>query len=162
MELEEFNRKIVPMRQELLSMARRQTRDDDLAEDSVQEVMLKLWSMRHELYKYGNTRALAIKMIRNWHIDHWRHSQKECHLKTDKDIATTDNTVELKDEISIIRSIVDTLPPLQAQVFRMKEIEGYENEELIKIIGCSPDSLRQNLSRARKKIKEEFIKIRNK
>ena len=28
MELEEFNRKIVPMRQELLSMARRQTRDD--------------------------------------------------------------------------------------------------------------------------------------
>jgi RNA polymerase sigma-70 factor (ECF subfamily) len=86
----------------------------------------------------------------------------ECHLKTDKDIATTDNTVELKDEISIIRSIVDTLPPLQAQVFRMKEIEGYENEELIKIIGCSPDSLRQNLSRARKKIREEFIKIRNK
>jgi RNA polymerase sigma-70 factor (ECF subfamily) len=86
----------------------------------------------------------------------------ECHLKTDKDIATTDNTVELKDEISIIRSIVDTLPPLQAQVFRMKEIEGYENEELIKIIGCTLDSLRQNLSRARKKIREEFIKIRNK
>ena len=86
----------------------------------------------------------------------------ECHLKTDKDIATTDNTVELKDEISIIRSIVDTLPPLQAQVFRMKDIEGYENEELLKIIGCTPDSLRQNLSRARKKIREEFIKIRNK
>ena len=89
MELEEFNRKIVPMRQELLSMARRQTGDEDLAEDSVQEVMLKLWSIRHELNKYGNTRALAIKMIRNWYIDHWRHSKMECHLKTDKDIATT-------------------------------------------------------------------------
>ncbi len=40
MELEEFNRKIVPMRQELLSMARRQTGDEDLPEDSVQEDML--------------------------------------------------------------------------------------------------------------------------
>lgn len=162
MELEEFNRKIVPMRQELLSMARRQTGDEDLAEDSVQEVMLKLWSMRYELDKYENHRALAIKIMRNWFIDHWRNSQKVCHLKTDKDIATNDNSIEARDEVSIIRSIVDTLPPLQAQMFRMKDIEGYENEELIKILGCTPESLRQNLSRARKKIREEFIKIRNK
>ena len=162
MELEEFNRKIVPMRQELLSMARRQTGDEDLAEDSVQEVMLKLWSMRHELDRYDNHRALAIKIMHNWYIDHWRHSQKECHIKPDKDIATNDNSIEARDEVSITRAIVDKLPPLQAQVFRMKDIEGYESDELIKIIGCTPESLRQNLSRARKKIRVEFIKIRNK
>lgn len=54
---------------------------------------------------------------------------------------------------------MDRLPPLQAQILRMKEIEGYDKEEIIKITGCTPESLRQNLSRARRRIKEEFMRI---
>ena len=43
MELDTFNRKIVPMRMRLIGRARQLTGDDDSAEDLVQEVMLKLW-----------------------------------------------------------------------------------------------------------------------
>ena len=65
------------------------------------------------------------------------------------------------EDMELIRMIIESLPPLQSRIFRMKEIEGYTKEEIIKITGCTDESLRQNLSRARKKIREEFIKIQS-
>ncbi|WP_286375296.1 hypothetical protein [Xylanibacter rodentium] len=41
----------------------------------------------------------------------------------------------------------------------MKEMEGYEADEIMAITGCTSESLRQNLSRARRRIREEFIRI---
>lgn len=41
----------------------------------------------------------------------------------------------------------------------MKEIEGYEAEEIMQITGCSADNLRKNLSRARLKIRDTYMKI---
>ena len=55
--------------------------------------------------------------------------------------------------------LVDRLPPLQRQIFRLKEIEDLESGEIMQICGCSADALRQNLSRARRRIQAEFIRI---
>ena len=63
------------------------------------------------------------------------------------------------DDLELIELIVSTLPPLQQRIFRMKELEGYEKEEIILVTGCTDDSLRQNLSRARRRIRELFIKL---
>lgn len=59
----------------------------------------------------------------------------------------------------LVGRIVDQLPPLQRQIFRMKEIEGYEMEEIMQIVGCSADNLRKNLSRARLRIREVYMRI---
>ena len=37
-----------------------------------------------------------------------------------------------KDDMELIKMIVDHLPPLQQQIFRLKDIDGYENEEIAK------------------------------
>ena len=75
------------------------------------------------------------------------------------DIAVDDRRAELRDEAKLISKIVDQLPPLQQQIFRMKEIEGYTADEIMQITGCTADNLRRNLSRARMKIRETYIKI---
>lgn len=41
----------------------------------------------------------------------------------------------------------------------MKEIDGYESEEIRLILGCTADNLRRNLSRARMKIRERYMEI---
>lgn len=74
MKPEEFNRIIIPMRDELKGLARKLTGDDYSAEDLVQEVMLKLWSMRATLDRYENKRALAMTMLRNKYSDQWRQT----------------------------------------------------------------------------------------
>ena len=43
----------------------------------MQEVMLKLWSMRATLDRYENKRALAMTMLRNKYSDQWRHDRLE-------------------------------------------------------------------------------------
>ncbi|KAA6308740.1 hypothetical protein EZS27_002262, partial [termite gut metagenome] len=40
---------------------------------------------------------------------------------------------------------------------RMKDIEGYENKEIMEITGCSSESVRSNLSRARKKVRDVYL-----
>jgi RNA polymerase sigma-70 factor (ECF subfamily) len=40
----------------------------------------------------------------------------------------------------------------------MKDVEEYEVEEIAEITGTSPEAVRVNLSRARKKVREEYLK----
>lgn len=160
MKPEEFNRIIIPMRDELKGLARKLTGDDYSAEDLVQEVMLKLWSMRATLDRYENKRALAMTMLRNKYSDQWRHDRLEDGKASATGLTADDwHRAKAKDEADLIRLIVEHLPELQRQIFKMKEIEGYESSEIMKITGCTAESLRQNLSRARRKIREDFIKL---
>jgi RNA polymerase sigma-70 factor (ECF subfamily) len=40
----------------------------------------------------------------------------------------------------------------------MKDMEEYEVEEIAGIVGTQPEAVRMNLSRARKKVREEYIR----
>ena len=142
MNLKDFTEKVVPLREELLIQAQRLSRNDDSAEDLVQEVMLRLWNMHDSLENHQ-----------------WRHRKLESGKESCYEASTNDNAAEMNDEMAIIRTIIKHLPPLQQQIMTMKEIEGYEAEEIIKITGCTADSLRQNLSRARRRIQQEYIRM---
>ena len=159
MNLKDFTEKVVPLREELLIQAQRLSRNDDSAEDLVQEVMLRLWNMHDSLENHQNVRTLALTILRNKYTDQWRHRQLESGKESCYEASTNDNAAEMNDEMAIIRTIIKHLPPLQQQIMTMKEIEGYEAEEIIKITGCTADSLRQNLSRARRRIQQEYIRM---
>lgn len=75
------------------------------------------------------------------------------------DIGREDLRVEARDQIGMVSDIIDHLPPLQQRLFRMKEIEGYTADEIMRITGCSAANLRKNLSRARIAIRTQFIHI---
>ena len=85
------------------------------------------------------------------------------NFTTDKvmEVPIEDRRAEQRDEVNLIRQIVAQLPPLQQQIFRMKEIEGYTADEIMQITGCTADNLRKNLfsSRARLKIRETYMNI---
>lgn len=158
------------MREKLKARARQLTGDDGSAEDMVQEVMLRLWSMRGKLDRHTCHEALALTMLRNMAADNRRKQRLGVAYAADCKAAGAtggagdaaayeDNSAETADEMVLIRRIIDALPPLQGRILRMKEIEGYGSDEIIKITGCSPESLRQNLSRARRRIRDEFIRI---
>ena len=155
----EFNHIILPMRAELLHYATGLTGSADNAEDLVQETMLKLWAMRDRLDTSDNMKALAMTMTRHRHLDQQRHESHSAAMPPRLDIAVDDRRAEMRDEARLIQTIVDQLPPLQQQIFRMKEIDGYTADEIMQITGCTADNLRRNLSRARMKIRETYMLI---
>lgn len=163
MDIETFKQTIVPMRKLLVSRARAMTGDDSQAEDLVQEVLLKMWDRRMEMAQHPNPVAVAVKMLKNKAHDQWRQQQRRTTTTAHATgaLSIEDNTVEVRSDMELINLIVERLPALQQKIFRMKEMEGYEAQEIIYITGCSPEALRQNLSRARRTIREEFVKFSN-
>ena len=42
---------------------------------------------------------------------------------------------------------------------RMKHVDGFEVEEIAGLTGSTPEAVRMNLSRARKRVREQFFKM---
>lgn len=161
MELKSFTHLVDTLRPQLLNVAQHSTHRSNEAEDFVQETLLRLWNMREKLDNHPNPQALAHVVLRNIMHDAWRTTQRQGgpHATLNDRSMQTTSAAARTDEIELIQLIVEQLPPVQAQIFKLKEIEGYENEEIMQIVGCSADNLRQILSRTRRKICAEFQRL---
>ncbi|MDD2437586.1 MAG: RNA polymerase sigma factor [Massilibacteroides sp.] len=165
MELEAFKTKIVPLRDKLKNAAFRLLQEKDDAEDVVQEVFLKLWGIRDDLDRYDSVEALAMQITKNKVLDRLKAKKTERldesgnWLKSP--ILLPDRIIEEQDAVAVVRRIVDGLPLLQQTIIRMKDIEGYEIAEIAAITGTQVEAVRVNLSRARKKVRDLFMKINN-
>lgn len=162
MEVKQFKILILPLRDKLVGYAQKLSENHFDAEDVVQEVMLKLWSLRGHLHEYRSVEALAMKMTRNACMDAWRRKRSGT-LQLDRlDVlhhptVTPDQVLEKKDEMQLMRTIVGMLPPLQQTMIRLKDFEGFETEEIAEVTGCSSEAIRSNLSRARKKVRDLYL-----
>ena len=164
MELNQFKITVVPLRGKLLNYARKLTDDSSDAEDVVQEVMLKLWNIRQKLEEYNSIEALAVRITHNLCMDMWR-SKRIDQVSLDQvpvvsQTVNPERVLEGNDEIRLMREIISSLPTLQQTIIRMKDIEEYETEEIAQITGCSSESIRINLSRERKKVRDIYLKIK--
>jgi len=163
MEFETFKITVLPLREKLLNVSRRITEDRVDAEDIVQESLLKLWLMRSELDRYASVEAFAVQMVKNLSIDHLRARHLESFplekLSLDSGGRSPDEQLEQEDAVAYVRVLISRLPSLQQTIIRMKDIEGYELQEIADITDTQVEAVRVNLSRARKKIREQFLQL---
>ncbi len=161
MEQERFEIEIVPLRPRLLQIARWLLADDS-CEDVVQETMMKLWLMRHKLDEYRSVSALATVIVRHLCyniLSRERDTTVELNDETVLSLGVSpENEVIAREEEERLLRVIALLPDLQQAVLRMKHIDGLEVAEIARITGSSAESVRVNLSRARKRVKELFIK----
>lgn len=136
------------------------------AEDMVQGAYLKLWDKRNELTGIQNTEAYCITLIKNLCYDSLRLTRpdmdsrlpEELPLATSTDIA---RETEQRDVATQIRKLIHRLPQQQRQVMVMRDIGDSSYEEIEQATGLTAVNIRVLLSRARKKIREQFNQIMN-
>lgn len=161
MERQQFEIEAIRMRPALLRLASHYMEDTDEAEDVIQDVLLKLWFLREKLDRYRSVDALAMVITKHLCINQLRTRRMETvELQQDMQIAgseTTDQRLMEDEETREVLRVISTLPNLQQAVLRMKHIEGFEVEEIARLTGSTPIAVRTNLSRARKKVREQFI-----
>ena len=162
MSQERFKAEILPIRQKLFHIARKILVEEEEAEDATQEVLLKLWRMRDSLKQYDNLPAFASTVTKNHCFDRLKIKKRtELINETYNTHASTDNphlSLERKNTEEVLHKIIENLPSLQQLIITMKDIEEYEVEEIAEITGTKAEAVRVNLSRARKKVREEYIK----
>ncbi len=162
MSQERFKAEILPIREKLFHIAQKILVEEQEAEDAVQEVLLKLWHTRDSLDKYDNAAAFATTVTKNHCLDRLKVKNRLDSLDDSYNTrAGTDNPylqLERKNTEELLHKIINSLPPLQQAIIRMKDMEEYEVEKIAEITGTKVEAVRVNLSRARKKVREEYIK----
>ena len=160
---EQFKQEVMPLREQLLYYAQRLLGDMTDAEDNIQEVYLKLWYMRSELKSYNSIAALSVQITKNLCINRlklrYREKERLDGLNVFSEEPEPDILLEQKDQVEHVMQIIDALPGLQQAILRMKHVDGLEVEEIAALTGSNPEAIRMNLSRARKKVKDQFFKM---
>ncbi|MDR0232648.1 MAG: RNA polymerase sigma factor [Dysgonamonadaceae bacterium] len=162
MEQMQFKKEVLPLRERLILYAERLLENKGDAEDIIQDVFLKLWHMRDKLDEYVSVYALSVTMTKRLCLNRLKINQREQEdlnefILIDENLSP-DIQLEQKDNVAQVMRIIDQLPDLQQATLRMKHVDGLEIDEIAALTGSSPESIRMNLSRARKKVKEIFFK----
>jgi RNA polymerase sigma-70 factor (ECF subfamily) len=159
---EEFNIQVMPMRDKLYRLAKRLLDNDAEAEDAVQETLIRLWSKRDELATYRSVDALSLTITKNLCLDILKSPRRNQGGRIDDSrlqVSTTPyRVVEAGDTYSKIMTILGSLPADQKTAVQLRDVEGYEFEEIAEILETTVNNVRVCLSRARKKIREMMIK----
>ncbi|OCW95027.1 RNA polymerase subunit sigma-70 [Macellibacteroides sp. HH-ZS] len=163
MKLETFKSTVLPLRDKLLKYSVKLTDDGADAEDIVQEAFLKLWYIRDRLDGYQSVEALSVQVVKNLCLDKLRSKRMDRMPENSEsilaDTVTPEQLLEQHDAVAIIGRLIQQLPTLQQCIIRMKDVEGYELSEIAQITGTQIESVRVNLSRARKKVREQFLML---
>jgi RNA polymerase sigma-70 factor (ECF subfamily) len=162
MDKETFFGKIFIFSDQLFRIANSILLDEETAKDCVQDLYLKLWEKRNQLNNVENLSAFVMKSMRNICLDKLRKI-KEFDFETNnyelkQDEISLQKTLEQKDMAKLIKLYINQLPELQRTIIRLRDVEGFEIKEIAFITATSENDVTANLSRARRKIRDELIR----
>jgi RNA polymerase sigma-70 factor (ECF subfamily) len=165
MDAAQFKSQVLPLGRRLLHFAHMLLRDAGEAQDAVQEVYLRLWKIRDSLENYNSLEAFALKVTRNWCLDRLK-ARKPVYIENYSngyDRSTDEISpyllLENRDKAGILDSLMEKLPEQQRIILQLRDLEGLEFEQIAEVMEMSLNAIRVNLSRARTRLKEEFLKF---
>jgi RNA polymerase sigma-70 factor (ECF subfamily) len=165
MTIETFKIEVLPLKHKLYRIAKRLLNNIPEAEDAVQETFLRLWTKRDVLNEYRSIEAFTITIIKNMCLDRMKskgYNTDELTEYHEKMGETTPHTkLELADSYEKIQRIIQSLPEQQRMIIHMRDIEEYDLDEIAEITELNMNTVRVNLSRARKKVREMLTKTYN-
>ena len=159
MQTEEFQRLFYEMKDKLYRFSLRIVRSSDVAEDVVQEVMIKLWTKRDNVQGIENINGWLMVLTRNLSIDkvrskhHTTGSLETAYYVADDEIKP-DKHAEQSDMMRQIDAAVEQLPETQRLIFHLRDVEGMTYKEISEILDISLDNVKINLFRARQKLRK--------
>jgi RNA polymerase sigma factor (sigma-70 family) len=160
----DFKINILPVSKKLLRFATQLLKDEDEAKDVVQDVFLKLWQKRDDLAQIENVEAFAMRMTRNRCLDVMR-ANKTIPISSVTDRRMKEETVDVHVQVEFtesanqIKKLINGLPDLQRTVMFLRDIEQFSYDEIAETTELQVNAIRVNLSRARKKVRDEFLKL---
>ena len=159
MTTENFENLIRELRPVLYKVAFNFFHNKDEAEDTIQEVLMKLWMKRNDLNE--QVRSLAIIATKNLCVSKWRKqklrasaslNENTCDLQSGE---STNAHLMAEEQKQIIEQAISHLPRSEQRLMQMRQ-QGMENEEIVAITGIPIRSIRTMLSSARKKMIQQL------
>ncbi len=150
--------------QGLCAFAVRRVRSDQVAEELVQTVLLRLWQQRSEIRVSGSLAGYLYGAVRNAALMHLRRRQLEQRWQ---DSATAETAALLMGEpppppdamirsaemAAAIERVVEQLPPRCREAYRLRREDHLSYAEIAEIMGISPKTVEVQIGAALKALR---------
>ena len=126
------------------------------AEETVQEVFLKLWKLGPAIKKITSLNNYLKTLTRNRSLDVIRRRALEIKFTADRTASwkeshnDTEEKILLRDTNKILQQGIDLLPPQQKLVYQLCVQQGLKNDEVAARLGLSPLTVRTHTKLALK------------
>jgi RNA polymerase sigma-70 factor, ECF subfamily len=143
-------------------LALRLTGDRHRAEDLTQETFLRAWRGRQQLKDNRAERVWLFRIAANLWRDELRHSRTRggtmSPLPDDAcgTEATPDHAAETRESLDQALQLLDGLPVRQRTVLYLIAVEALSLNEVSNILGINTNTVKVNLSLARKRMREQL------
>jgi RNA polymerase sigma-70 factor (family 1) len=159
---EQFVNEVVIFGDKMYRIAFRLLEDSDAAKDVLQDSFLRLWEKRVEIEKIRSIEAYVVTVIKNKCLDNLRLTKQTVDINIlNAETQKSEPDYENKEGANEINKIIQRLPKQQKTIIKLRDIEGLSYEEIAEILDMSVNNVRVHLSYARKRLKEELVKIYN-
>jgi RNA polymerase sigma factor (sigma-70 family) len=163
MTTEEFKNTVIPYSRKLYPMLFRILKDEEETRDALQDLMVKLWNKRKELAACSNPSAYIITVAKNHSFDLLKKKRplriSESEEQKLRNMKAEDHNSDVVEKLAHVSRIIEALPEKYRTVIRLRDIDGFEFEEIKEMTGLEVPNLRVILSRARQMVKEEVEKM---
>ncbi len=159
-----FEQAVLPHLDAAYNLARWLTRNEQDAQDSVQEAYLRAFRFFAGFHG-GDARAWLLKIVRNTCYT-WLRANRPLQDATefDENLCPPDyhapNPEELvlqNDSSALVRKALENLPTSFREVLILREIEGMSYREIADISGMPVGTVMSSLSRARERLRQSLI-----
>lgn len=159
----EWTYQLTALKDRLFRFAQRIVGDRELAEDVVQEVVIKVWTGRDEQQPH-NLEAYCMRLTKNLSIDktrskHFQHRSLEGTTEWLQSGHNPHDQAEQNDMLQHVERLMQRLPQKQQLVLQLRDVEGMSYQEIGQALELSPSDVKVTLSRARKTLREQLINL---
>lgn len=156
----QFSDHMMPHYKSMYGVALAMTGNPDQAADTVQDVMLQIWSKRREIELPATAKAYLLTAVRNRCISDRRLCRVEqCDISNCQEPAameTADSSAVHSSTAGLISMAIDAMPETMAEVMRLSLFGECSNSEIEQITGLSAVNVRAMLSRGRRRLRSLF------
>jgi RNA polymerase sigma-70 factor (ECF subfamily) len=143
----EYNRCVDNHADALYRFVLKNIKDDDSAQDVVQEAFVRMWEKREEI---NGEKSKSYLFTTAYHllVDNVRHQERftELNYSSHDSYEETGHYSDLQD---ILNQAVEQLPLDQKTVLLLRDYEGYSYDEIGKITGLNESQVKVYIYRAR-------------
>ena len=167
-QLPNFEQAVLPHLDAAYNLARWLTRDEQDAQDSVQEALLRAFRF-FSGFRGGDARAWLLKIVRNTCYT-WLHANRplqeaaefdENFFPPDSDAPNPEEVVLQNDSDTLVRKALEMLPSTSREVLILRELEGMSYKEIADITGIPIGTVMSTLSRARGRLRQVLATLMN-
>ena len=153
----EFEKLIAEQKDKLYRFAFSILKNNEDAQDAVQELVLKLWKCKNSLDNTRNLESYCLNGLKNYCFDLLRKEKHKIDYQNSNVYKPLINQeIENMDLVAKLWHELQHLPNQQRMAVELKDFQGYNYKEISEILEQSINAVRTNVSRGRKKLHEIF------